>query len=107
MAQRVNTLSMRWSKNREHGVSRLTGQRGDVLYEWGDGCDKSDNHLLHYAMAVGRWNLLKFRADPSFLEDLHARGYDLTTLKFSIRKRAVAKDGAAPDAPEAAEAEER
>ena len=27
--------------------------------------------------------------DPSFLEELTARGYDLTTLRFSIQKKAV------------------
>jgi hypothetical protein len=30
---------------------------------------------------------------PSFIEQLEARGYDLTTLRFSIRKKAEAGAG--------------
>ena len=29
---------------------------------------------------------------PSFLEELEARGYDITTLKFSIMKRSLKKE---------------
>ena len=33
-------------------------------------------------------NVLEYR-EPSLLAELHRRGYDITTLKFSIRKREV------------------
>jgi hypothetical protein len=89
MAQRPRTLSARWTRRREEGISYINGERGDVLYEWGDGCSKADGGLLHYHLGVGHWNLSEKRVDPSLLAQLHARGYDLTTLKFSIRKRPV------------------
>ena len=90
-------LSVRWSKAREHGVSRLNGEMGDVLYEWGDGCGKNDGGLLHYHLGVGRLehsfdnDSVKYVVGKSLLEELHDRGYDLRTLKFSIKKRITAR----------------
>ncbi|HEX3058090.1 MAG TPA: hypothetical protein VHP62_01940 [Usitatibacter sp.] len=95
--KRPRTLSARWSKAREHGVSRINGQQGDILYEWGDGVGHADGHLLHYALGCERMRLassaeqaasgLVWDFAPSFLQELHDRGYDLTTLRFSIQKR--------------------
>lgn len=80
-------LSVRWTRRRGEGISALNGERGDVLYEWGSGCAKADGALLHYHFGIGRREVLTNDWGPSLLEDLHKRGYDLTTLKFSIRKR--------------------
>ena len=60
---------------------------GDVIYAWGDGCSKRDGALLNWILGNkrapsvpgGEW-------EPSLLDELKARGYDLTTLEFSIRK---------------------
>lgn len=97
MAKRPNTLSVRWSRAREHGdtiIARdaIGGQhvrlRGDLLYEWGDGCSKADGALMHYAFGVEHFTIDRTWA-PSLMKELHDRGYDLTTLKFSIKKRAA------------------
>lgn len=90
MARRPFTLSARWSKNRRrHGTSTLNGEPGDILYEWGEGVASGDWHLLHGAFGVRHSTPTPEgpRFDPSLLEELQARGYDLTTLRFSIRKR--------------------
>lgn len=96
MAQKPNRLSVRWSRAQEHGVSRMNNEVGDVVYEWGPGCKKADGAYLHWALGCERMQFA-FGADkrtpyeyvPSLLAELHARGYDLTTLKFSIKKRPV------------------
>jgi len=111
--KRPGTLSARWSKAREHGVSRLNGQHGDVLYEWGDGVGNADGHLLHYAFGCERMRLstreeqaasgLAWDFGLSFLQELHDRGYDLTTLRFSIRKRTSATTTTDTDSKPASE----
>lgn len=62
----------------------------DVLYMWGDGVDRCDGRLLHYIMTSKR-NPLRIGEEwgPSFLEELDSRGYDISTLEFSIRKRSL------------------
>jgi hypothetical protein len=56
---------------------------------WGEGCGKRDGALLHYLLCSKRmnWRGGKPNVEPSFLEELEARGYDLTTLRFSVRKK--------------------
>lgn len=74
----------------------------DVCFGWGGaGADKRDGALLHYMFGGKRQRLAisdedKKAAggypvvfDKSFLEELVERGYDLTTLKFSIQKKAI------------------
>lgn len=59
---------------------------GDIAYACGVGCHKADLHLLHYVIGAGHWNPNDRKTDPSFLDELKARGYDLTTIRFSIQK---------------------
>lgn len=64
----------------------------DVCYNWGDGIGKCDASLLNTVIACKRFrpslnNPGGYEADPSFLDELTARGYDLTTLRFSIQKK--------------------
>jgi hypothetical protein len=70
----------------------------DICYAWGDGINKSDSHLLHSVLSTPRTRLnwdaefpaSRFNAtvdEPSLLAELEARGYDLTTLRFSVRKK--------------------
>lgn len=85
-------LRAAWSTASKHGYSmELGGQRGDLVYARGDGVSRADSHLLHGVLATKRWRSMyapgESPFDPSFLEELHARGYDLTTLRFSINKR--------------------
>lgn len=84
-------LKMQWGK--------LPGDSPDMCFCWGDGCSKRDGALLHYLLASKRQRMLygeeqrqagaNVAFDPSFIEELEARGYDLTTFKFSIQKKAV------------------
>lgn len=78
-----NTLYIRWSK-----------KENDVTY-----CYPSspDGRLLHYYMGSPKMtvdtspdNPYGYTWLPSLLEELEKRGYDLKTLKFSIKKKTVA-----------------
>lgn len=84
-------LKVQWGK--------LPHNNPDLCYCWGEGVSRADSSLLHYtfsskrpvlskcyeAMLSGESSQISF--DPSFLEELEARGYDLTTLRFSIQKK--------------------
>lgn len=69
----------------------------DVMLAWqGDRSMKADTSLLHYAMCSRHPDPHKHPIFsvmmPSLIEELEARGYDLTTLKFSIMKKATPTD---------------
>lgn len=83
MANKPGVLSARWSRKRAYGVDPVTGLRGDLEYNWGDGCSKSDGGLLHDTFSHAK-NVL----GSTFVDEITARGYDITTLRFSIRKSA-------------------
>jgi len=53
----------------------------DIHY---DGPCGPDRHLMHVVMSTKRRHSDGF--DPSLLDELIARGYDITTLKFSVRR---------------------
>ncbi len=66
----------------------------DIILAWqGDRAMKADTNLLHYYMCSKRPDVHSKQPfanmQPSLLEELGARGYDLTTLKFSIMKKAA------------------
>lgn len=65
------TLRARWSKREQ-----------DVMIEYPRKCD---GHLIHYYMGSPRQSGQEWV--PSLFEELEKRGYDLTTLKFSIKKK--------------------
>jgi hypothetical protein len=94
-------LRAAWSESRKHGYGRqeMGWIMGDLVYAWGDGCASSDGRLLHGAFAMKQFRPYVEpggpRFDPSLLEELHRRGYDLTTLRFSIRKRPTPPDAGA------------
>jgi hypothetical protein len=50
----------------------------ELVYNYGAGCPKSDAYLLHTIFNTGE--------STSFINELIARGYDVTTLEFSIKK---------------------
>jgi len=73
---------------------RLPGDCPDVIYAWqGDSSMKRDSALLHYRLGSQHPDPhaqpIFSKMLPSLLEDLEARGYDLTTLHFSIMKKAA------------------
>lgn len=56
----------------------------DILFDWGgQGATKADSHVLHSALCT------TFPADRSLVAELEARGYDISTLRFSIRRKAA------------------
>jgi len=70
---RENTLSMYWSKREK-----------DIVYAYPS---KVDGHMLHHRLGSEVYNKWKDEYDLSFFKELEARGYDLTTLRFSICKK--------------------
>lgn len=77
---------------------RLEGDEPDLCYFRGPGVQRCDMHLIHnmftskrleidYDAPLGSPRYLWGKYGPSFQEELEARGYDLTTLKFSIQKK--------------------
>lgn len=53
----------------------------DIVYAYGENCEKSDLHVLK-EMLNGF-----ISGDKTVIAQLEARGYDLSTLKFSINKK--------------------
>jgi len=71
MKAKPGQLKMGWSKREE-----------DIKYSWGgDGADRCDASLLHMVLTTP----FKY-FDKTFQGELIERGYDITTLKFSIQK---------------------
>ena len=73
-------LRARWSKKLK-----------DVIYYFPS---SPDGHLLNTILSGERCHpntkspgWLGYEWGPSFLQELEDRGYDITTLKFSIRKK--------------------
>lgn len=65
---------------------KLPHETPDLIYVWGDGVPRCDSRLLYNIFSMKRFPPGSFEADPSFLDELKARGYDLTTIKFSVEK---------------------
>lgn len=64
----------------------------DLCYAWGPGVDRSDARLLNTVLSGERYrpsmkNYPGYEVGPSFFDELESRGYDLTTLKFSVEKK--------------------
>lgn len=65
------------------------GDSDDVVVQGGLGVDKRDRAFLIYAMHGSRWKgpLYPGEQEHSILHELESRGYDLSTLRFSIQKK--------------------
>ena len=66
---------------------KLAHDTADICYAWGECVSKADAHLLHNALSSEHLRHLDNKWTPSLLKELESRGYDLTTLKFSIQKK--------------------
>lgn len=69
----------------------------DICAVWGgNGADKSDARMVMHAMTERRMSpsfpSLKYEERPSLIEELEARGYDITTLRFTISRKASRGD---------------
>lgn len=76
---RPGQLKAQWGK--------LKDDNPDICYVWGEGVPKADSHLLHNTISSKRHHPFDNSWSDGFLEELEKRGYDLTTLKFSIEKK--------------------
>lgn len=68
------------------------GDSDDVVVQGGLGVDPRDRAFLIFAMQGSRWKEPSHRGGPaekehSILHELEERGYDLSTLRFSIKKK--------------------
>lgn len=64
----------------------------DIMYAWrGTSGMKCDSRLLHSVMSTRQPDFdskpIFSKMQPSFIEELEARGYDITTIRFSISKK--------------------
>lgn len=77
---------MSWDRSK--GLRAFWSKRErDVLYEY---CNKPDGHLLHDFFSYAKVPTSDNEGNPisvTMLEELERRGYDLTTLRFSIKKK--------------------
>lgn len=57
-------------------------------YVCGPGYHNSDMACLHNTFTLGEWDPINKKVLPSFVEKLIARGYDMSTFRFSISLKA-------------------
>jgi hypothetical protein len=65
---------------------KLPGDKPDLTYVWGPGCDRTDYMVLMQGLNLKPFDRLTDSYEDSVLKQLEERGYDITTLKFSIEK---------------------
>ena len=65
---------------------KLKNDSPDICFTWGDECSKSDSRLLFSIFNLPLYGDMT-RKTP--LEELEARGYDITTIEFSIKKKTI------------------
>jgi hypothetical protein len=73
---------------------KLPHDNPDIIFSWqGDASMKRDSAALRYYLGCKRPDPhvqpIFSKMLPSMLEDLEDRGYDITTLRFSIMKKQV------------------
>lgn len=54
----------------------------DIQFNWGQGIDRSNGHLMYDYFCRSKGIL-----GTTLVQELETRGFDLTTLKFSIMKK--------------------
>jgi hypothetical protein len=62
------------------------GDEPDIVISRGEGIPNSDGHLL-YSVLCAEWFWWDGKKQPPLIDELRTRGYDITTLKFSIKKK--------------------
>lgn len=59
----------------------------DITVKWKDPAHREDMNLLFLYMCQPRNVFASTKQDPSLIEELESRGYDISTIKFSISKK--------------------
>ncbi len=67
------------------GWGKLKGCKPDIIFNWGKEIPASDAHLIHGVLCGERYDINNKVWDASLVKELESRGYDITTLKFSIK----------------------
>ena len=78
------TLEVVWGNSREQGE--------DIYYVHGPGTSKADASLLHHVLACERRRFSlpgEPEYAPSLMDELKARGYDITTFRLTVKKLPV------------------
>lgn len=60
---------------------KLPHDSPDFIFDWGDGCAKSDGRLLSLFLFEQKFD------GKNLIEELEARGYDTKSIRFSIKKK--------------------
>jgi hypothetical protein len=74
-----NELKLQWGK--------LPKDEPDICVLLGKDIPKCDSRLLMNSFSSKRFHPNSFEFEDSFLEELEKRGYDIETIKFSIKKK--------------------
>ena len=75
-------LKAKWAK--------MQHSKPDICYVWGEGVPSADARLLDAMLTREHYRVgqdWEEKPEPSFIQELEMRGYDITTLKFSIQKK--------------------
>lgn len=91
-AKRLRAPKMRDGELRVYWGKPSRHDNPDLVLAWqGDPLMKRDTNLLYYHLSCQRPDPkaqpLYSKMLPSLIEELQARDYDITTLKFSIQKK--------------------
>lgn len=65
---------------------RIDGDDPDMCIFYGDEVPKCDRALVMNTLCFETYNHLTRATKPSLIEELERRGYDMDTLKFSIKR---------------------
>jgi hypothetical protein len=91
MAKRIRVPQAKPGELKVVWGREAAGSTPDVCYVWGPGVDRADSRLLHNVLGCDRMRYtfpeMNVVYDPSLLDELKARGYDLSTLTLSIQKK--------------------
>jgi hypothetical protein len=78
----ADKLTMRWSKReRDFVINYPSGPDGHLVHRYL--CCDWDRTSPYWSDG----GMVPARVDPAFVKELEARGYDLTTLKFSVQRK--------------------
>ena len=75
-------IKLQWGK--------LPHDNPDIIISWGDGCKTDSRFVMNTFCSKTpdpHTQPIFSKMRPSFVEELEARGYDITTIKFSISKQ--------------------
>lgn len=79
----------------KHGEIRIdwSKRENDLVFSWGgEGATKATAGYLQGQLSYKHYDCNGRLTEPSIIEELEARGYDITTLHISIKKKPQADE---------------